>query len=326
MNNSKRIIISGFGSIAKKHIRIIKKFWPSLEIGIYKQGELSFCDELLLISKKLSSYQECINWKPNYIIIASPSSFHLDQALFFAGEGIPTFIEKPIGYGNEQESSWNKLLSISKKVPIMIGYVFRHDECLKPFQNILSQNNFGKIIEIESYCGSWLPDWRPNSNFKKSVSAQKNLGGGVLLELSHEIDLINFLFGPIEIKYASIQNTNSFDINVEDIAFIHATCESCNFINLNLNFCTRPAERYLKIRFSNTNITWYLNNQVIKIKGMDGEENIFYKSEKNQDYKYKEQFKNFLKLVQNNESNPCSVKEGYESLSLICKAKNTFLS
>ena len=324
MNDSERIIISGFGSIARKHIRIIKEFWPNIQIGVFKKGELLFCDELSLISKKLSSYKDCIEWKPNYIIIASPCSFHLNQALFFAGEGIPTFIEKPIGDGNEQESSWKKLLSISKKVPIMVGYVFRHDDCLKPLQNILSKNNFGKIIEIESYCGSWLPDWRPNSNYKKSVSAQKHLGGGVLLELSHEIDLINYLFGPIEIKYASTQNTNSFDTEVEDIAFIHAECHACNFINLNLNFCTKPAERYLKIRFSNTNITWYLNNQVIKIKGMDGQENIFYKSERNQDYKYKEQFKNFFKLVQNIESNPCSVEEGFESLSLICKAKKSF--
>jgi len=324
MNNSKRIIISGFGSIAKKHIRIIKKFWPSLEIGVYKKGELLNCDELLSISQKFSTYQECIDWNPNYVIIASPCSFHLDQALFFSGRGIPTFIEKPIGYGNEPESSWEKLISISKKVPVMVGYVFRHDECLKQLQNILTKNNFGKIIEIESYCGSWLPDWRPKANYKNSVSAQKHLGGGVLLELSHEIDLINYLFGPIQINYSSFKNSNTFDINVEDIAFIHAKCHACNFISIKLNFCTKPAERYLKIRFSKTNITWYLNSQVIKIKGTDGQEKILFKSAKNQDYKYKTQLENFFKLVQNIESNPCSVKDGFESLNLICKSKKYF--
>ncbi len=325
MNDSKRIIISGFGSIAKKHIRILKKFWPSIEIAIFKQGEILYSDEFLLISKKLSSYQECINWNPNYVIIASPCTFHLDQALFFAEKGIPTLVEKPIGSGDEPKSSIEKLLSVSQKVPIMIGYVFRHDECLEELQNILSKNNFGKIIEVESYCGSWLPDWRPNSNYKNSVSAQKHLGGGVLLELSHEIDLINYLFGPIKIKYASAQNTNLLDIDVEDIAHIHAASNACNFINLQLNFCTKPEERYLKIRFSNINITWHLNNQIIKIKKMDGEETIFYKSEQNKDYKYKKQLEIFFKLTQNTVSNPCSVKDGFESLSLICEAKKTFL-
>ena len=130
----------------------------------------------------------------------------------------------------------------------------------------------------------------------------KKFGGGVLLELSHEIDLINYLFGPIEIRYAFSLNTNTLEIDVEDIALIQAECLSCKFITIKLNFCTMPQERYLKIRFSNKNLTWELNNQIIKIKEFQGNESILYKSEHDSDYKYKKQLENFLKFIENKET------------------------
>ena len=325
MEYSKRILIIGFGSIARKHIRILHKYWPSFEIAIYKEGKLSNSDELHLFSKKFSTYQECVNWGPNFVIIASPCSLHLDQALFFSSKGIPTLIEKPIGEGSESKASWEKLFAISRRVPIMVGYVFRHDECLKKLANILHSHSYGKIIDIESYCGSWLPDWRPSLNYKNSVSAQKKLGGGVLLELSHEIDVINYLFGPIKIKYASTQNTSTFEVDVEDVALIHADCKLCKFITLKLNFCTLPEERYLKIRFSKANLTWDLNNQIIKVKNFDSKESILYKSKNDSDYKYIKQFENFFKFAENIESCPCSVNDAFESLNLICNAKKSFI-
>ena len=325
MNDAKRVLIVGFGSIARKHIRTLNKNWPSFEIGIYKKGILLECEELNFTKKLFTTYQECLGWLPNYVIIASPCTFHLEQALYFARQGIPILIEKPIGKGSESKKDWEELFSLSKRVPIMVGYVFRHDECLKELQKILSLNSYGKTIEIESYCGSWLPDWRPKSNYKKSVSAQNKLGGGVLLELSHEIDLINNLFGPVEIKYASSFNTNTLAIDVEDIALIQAECLKCRFITIKLNFCSKPQERYLKIRFSKANLIWELDNQIIKIKESEGNELILYKSKKDSDYKYKKQLENFFKFIENKEDSPCSVEDAYETLRLISKSKGTII-
>ena len=143
MNYSKRILIIGFGSIARKHIRILNKYWPDFEIAIYKEGKLLECDELHLYSNKFSTYQECIDWEPNFAIIASPCSFHLDQALFFSSKGIPTLREKPIGEGSENKVLGKNFSNI-KRVPIMVGYVFRHDECLKRLDNILHSHNLEK--------------------------------------------------------------------------------------------------------------------------------------------------------------------------------------
>ena len=63
----------------------------------------------------------------------------------------------------------------------------------------------GKIVKVNSKASSYLPDWRKNKNFRKSVSSQKKLGGGVLLELSHELDYLLWFFKDIR----SVSSFNS---------------------------------------------------------------------------------------------------------------------
>ena len=78
----------------------------------------------------------------------------------------------------------------------------------------------------------------------------------------------------------------------------------------------------MKIRFTNANLTWELNNQIIKVKDLKGQEYTVYKSTKNSEYKYKKQFENFFKFSENIEFCPCGVNEAFESLNLISIAKN----
>ena len=122
-----------------------------------------------------------------------------------------------------------------------------------------------------------------------------------------------------------LHKTSTFEVDVEDIALINAECEVCKFISLKLNFAQETQERYLKIRFSKANLTWDLNNQIIKVKNFDSQESTLYKSKNNSDYKYMKQFENFFKFAENIESCPCSVNDAFESLNLICDAKK-FLS
>ena len=83
---------------------------------------------------------------------------------------------------------------------------------------------------------SWLPDWRPQIEYKDSVSAKNDLGGGVLLELSHEIDLALWLFGKFEITYSFIRNSRILDIDVDDQAFLIGLNSEKTIFRLQLNF------------------------------------------------------------------------------------------
>jgi predicted dehydrogenase len=102
----------------------------------------------------------------------------------------------------------------------MVGYNLRFMKSLKKFREILKKNTIGKILSIRSEVGSYLPSWRPDSDYKKSVSAIKKLGGGVLLELSHDIDYLVWLFGNVKWVSSTIHRQSNLKIDTEDTAHI----------------------------------------------------------------------------------------------------------
>ena len=81
---------------------------------------------------------------------------------------------------------------------IYVGYNLRFHPLLKYLKKYLSQSN-DKLLSVNIYAGSYLPDWRKNTNYVKSYSASKRKGGGVELDLSHEIDYASWLFGKFNI-------------------------------------------------------------------------------------------------------------------------------
>ena len=98
----------------------------------------------------------------------------------------------------------------------MTGYNFRFLPSLIEFRKQLQAKKIGDIYLVRSEVGQYLPSWRPESDYKNGVSANKSLGGGVLLELSHEIDYLRWIFGPVNWVFSHISKKSDLDIDVED--------------------------------------------------------------------------------------------------------------
>ena len=326
MNLNKKVLIIGFGSIGKKHAKIIHKYWSEFEISCLSSGRNNFSlinnEEFNYIDNIFVSIEDSLEWAPDYVIISSPCTFHIEHALIFAKNKIPILIEKPLGDGSEKIESLKELLLLSKQTLIMVAYVFRYDPCLEYVQNYLRSKKSDELLEVESYCGSWLPDWRKNIDYKKSVSARKVLGGGVLLELSHEIDLVNYLIGPISIAYSSQFNSKLLEIDVEDNAFIYSYSDLCKSIIIRLNFCTKPEDRYIKFQFSNAQLVWELINQKVFINDSKRKKHILFKSPYGNDYKYELQLKSFFNFASNKVRNLSDLENGIKVLELVSDAKS----
>lgn len=326
MTHNKKVLIIGFGSIGRKHAKIINKNWSDFEISVLSSGLknpfLIKKNEFYFIKNKFECILDSLKWKPDYVIISNPCTLHVEQALIFARHKIPMLIEKPLGDGSENIESLRELLELSKKIPIILGYVFRHDVCLNYVKDYLQSKKTDELIEVESYCGSWLPDWRENIDYKNSVSARKDLGGGVLLELSHDIDLVNYLVGPISIAYSSQFNSNLLDIDVEDNAFIYSYSNSCKSIIIRLNFCSKPEDRYIKFQFSNEQLVWEIINQKVLINKKNKRREILFKSPYTHDHKYELQLRSFFNFAVNKSRNLSDLENGIKILDLISDAKS----
>ena len=254
MQAQRKVLICGLGSIGRFYVGLIKKEWPNTRISILRSGFGEIKKEELLAENIFFDKNKAKDWAPDFCIVSTPAPFHLDQALFFGREHIPLLIEKPIGIPFQKKDKWKELISLSNKTPIHVGYVLRQDPCLKLLKSNISNNLIGKVIEADFYAGSWLPNWREGIDFKQAVSARKELGGGVLLELSHEIDLALWIFGHINLQIAFINNSKIFDIDVEDQAYLLGSTNAGTNISWRLNFCSNIEKRVISIIGTNGEI------------------------------------------------------------------------
>ena len=173
-------------------------------------------------------------------------------------EGINTLIEKPLLTDTNMGSKIAKLVNIKNKEKAFVGYVLRQDRIIKKIKTIMKSGILGEPIGINVNCSSWLPDWRPGRNYKETVSARSNQGGGVLLELSHEIDLVMYLVGKIDVLHGWTKNTGILDIETDDYASIAGVTTKGVMVNIGIDYCSKPEKRYGEVKLSNGSINYEL--------------------------------------------------------------------
>ncbi len=213
-----RLLIVGLGSIGKRHARLVRQLVSGVRIvALRHQGGIDIHEPN--VDYSVTSMEEALSFRPQAAVIANPSSFHLDVALPLADTGVHLLIEKPI---SNSVQGVERLIGICKErgVTLMTAYNMRFLPSLQRFRDFLEEDRIGRVLSVRAEVGQYLPSWRPDSDYRQNVSARAALGGGVLLELSHELDYLRWLFG--EVKWASaMQLTQSeLEIDVEDTAHL----------------------------------------------------------------------------------------------------------
>ncbi len=319
-----KVLICGLGSIGRRHLKLIKEHWPSVNVSSLRSNKPEFyknkVSEIEGVYKYFYNVKDAKDWEPDCVFISNPASFHLKNALLFADSSTHIFIEKPIGTGDESSYEWQKLLEYNKKNKILVGYVFRHDLGIKKLKEEIK--DLGQIIEADFYCGSWLPNWRIalGIDYRNSVSAKSTLGGGALLELSHEIDLAYWLLGPLNLKYSFLSKSNNLEIDVEDKVLIHAINNyDCN-VTLRLNFCTKDESRLINIKGLKGSIEYDLNTSKMIITKNNISKEI-YDINESKDMKYISQISHFFDCIKYNKPPLCSLEDGLKVLKYIKIAK-----
>ena len=315
-----KVLICGLGSIGKKYLRLISEKWPLIKIGILtSQNKISLKDsyKISFISNNLN---ESLKWRPNAVFICNPASFHIEYALFFLKMNIPVLIEKPLGTGREKIKDLKILEKLSKNCVALVGYVLRHEEEFKYLNNFLKNNQFGNIIYGSFKSSSWLPEWRKNCIYTQSVSVNKNLGGGALLELSHEIDLAQSFLGEINLIEAKLENSGKLDIEVEDKVYLFGKTETCDQIIINLDFCSKDTQRISYLKSKKGTIKWDLFNKFIEIKIVNQEiKRINFN--KNPNIKFINQIEHFFYCINKVAKPSCKIKDGIMVLDLVNRAR-----
>lgn len=258
----KRILIVGTGSIALRHYKNILKLNKNYEIDFFTKKKYLKLNNRRIKSNLINNFKKVIRTKYFAIIICNPATYHLKFAIPFAKKGSNLYIEKPISSGNYKDVIKLYKLSHKNKITLQVGYNLLFLNSLKYLNRSIKLNKFGKIKIIKVDTGFYLPYWR-EKNYRKTVSARKELGGGVLLELSHELSLIIQLFGLPKIIQANICKISKLKLNVEDYANLFLRFKNNIVCNCNLDFINKNYTRKLEIISNKGSFFWDFKKNLI---------------------------------------------------------------
>ena len=296
-----KIVIIGFGSIGQRHYRILSKIYDPKNIFVLTKQSIK-------IKNKLKSLKNIIKLNPDYIIISSENYKHYNQLKFLEKNlyGKKILVEKPLFHKNL------KLKIVRNKV--YVGYNLRFHPLLIKLREILKNK---KIIDFKVITNSYLPNWRKNIVYSKNFTVFKEKGGGIILDLSHEIDILTWFEKNIKFFYSSYSKLSNLKMNTEDNLKLIGKFKNSNFY-LDLNYFSRNELRYLFVDTNNLSINLDLirNNLIIS---NDKKKKIF-KVKINRNFTY---VKMHNAILRNKDKNLlCTYKEGTRVMKLINQIKN----
>ena len=256
--------IIGLGNISSRHRKNLRTVFPDAHIACLSASGRTIdklpedCDILV------DTIEQMIDLKPEFSIIASPATHHARHAIPFLKNQIPVLIEKPIA-ASMKDAELIIEAAIKHTTPAAVAYCLRYKPFILDIKGHLKQKTIGRIINVEIVAGSYLPDWRPGKNYLESVSASESLGGGVLLELSHELDYALWILGKMDLHRSYISDSKILGLSAEEEAHLDFTLESEGQCSIHLDFLQKKPVRYANFHGANGKIFWDLQNNTLKI-------------------------------------------------------------
>lgn len=280
-----KVLIIGLGSIAKKHIAALLELDPLATIFALRSGLNSSKVENVIDIYDIEDLELDII---DFILVSNPTSQHFSTIQRLAKFKKTLFIEKPL-FSEINVATTHLVAEIEKKN--IITYVacnLRFLDALQQLERLLANE---RINEVNVYCGSYLPDWRPGIDFRRVYSANKQMGGGVHIDLIHELDYIYWLFGnPLETR-SYFSNSSSLEISAFDYANYLWTYSDFT-ANIILNYYRKDIKRTIEVvAESGTYLVDLLENKIYLNK------ELIYESEQRIIDTYHRQMKFFIEKI-----------------------------
>jgi predicted dehydrogenase len=302
-----RVLIIGLGSIAKKHIYALKKINPDIELYSLRNSINSEVYDDIINIYSLNEVQQL---EFDFSIISNPTFLHAKTIESLIPLKIPLFIEKPLFDSINQRSLLNRINAAD-----IITYVacnLRFLECLQFAKQVLLDK---RVNEANVYCGSYLPDWRPGQDFRKTYSANIEMGGGVHIDLIHELDYVMWLFTlPIE-TFRFTSNNSSLSISAVDYANYLLKYDTFN-VNVVLNYYRKDPKRTMEVVCEDGTLTVNILENEVSWNG-----SIIFQSAKGIQDTYFDQIHYFIENILTRKSSFNDINEAYETLK-ICIAND----
>ncbi|MFK7873043.1 MAG: Gfo/Idh/MocA family protein [Oligoflexales bacterium] len=228
----KKVVVIGWGSIGRRYAVNLEEMGH--KVIIFTQRETSY--------KTIQTIEKLLDEDPDLVIVANQTGKHGDTLKDLRKHGYHNrvLMEKPLDTKIASLPTEDKL--------VWVGYHLRFHPIIK----ILNKTLQGKdIVAFQASVGQHLSQWRPGRDYRDCYSAKKLEGGGVLRDLSHELDLVLYLIGDCHKLVSQITHTKTLDIETEDCVSMLMQSERCPHVSVNFDYLDHLVHRDLKIHCLN---------------------------------------------------------------------------
>jgi len=318
-----KVLIAGYGSIGKRHIENFLQF-KDIQLTVYTKR-----NDLQLLKKEgikvSSSLTECLKEKQDIGVVTNETSLHIPIAIKLAEEGLDLFLEKPLSNSLKGVEKLHAIVK-KKKLITQMGCNLRFHPCIKKIKSLIEQKKIGKIISVQVQNCSYLPDFHPSEDYRKSYAARKDLGGGVILTQIHEIDYMYWFFQEVQNVVSMSGKFSELDVTAED--YMSSLLQFKNKIigELHMDYFQRPSFRSCKIRGTKGEIYWNSDNNCVNIFNMNKQKwetkfDTGFSHNLDTYSSYVEELKHFLKCVKHRKETINDLEQGIETLKIALAIK-----
>lgn len=332
-----KILIVGLGGAGQRQLRILSQLLgDEAEFLAYrKRGRNPVITKAFQLEDKktveeeygVKSYREldeAIGQKPDVAVISNPTSEHASVALRLAEAGCDLFVEKPLSH---KIDGLQELLKVCEKKSLVtyVGYQMRFHPCISMMKKIVSEKKLGRVLSCRAEVLSFMPGWHPYEDYRQLYAARKELGGGVILTESHELDYLQWFFGMPKKVFASGGKLSGYEMDVEDTASILMDYGKYP-VHLNMCFVQKPPSRSCQVNCENGVLLWDGTNKLsVFDSSKDAWEHMVFDKFEREDM-FACQMRHFLACLEGKEKPLVDFGEGLKSLRMALAAKSSMES
>lgn len=314
-----KFLIAGLGSIGRRHLRLLKEQGDH-DVVLFRTNKSTLPDDDLAGYRVETDLDKALADKPDAVIVSNPTAKHLEVALPAAKAGCHIFLEKPVSHSLEGLDDLRRVVD-EKGIRVLVGFQFRYHPGLRKIESLLKEGNVGKPVSFRVHWGEYLPDWHPWEDYRQSYAARKDLGGGVILTLTHPLDYVRWLFGEVTQLSAFAGYDGGLDIEVEDRAEISLKFKSGVVGSVHLDYNQRPPKHQMEVVCTGGTIVWDHAGE-LKVYSAETEEWTDYPAPDGyeRDVLFRDQMEHFLDVVAGKAEPKCTLNDGIRAVELAIAA------
>lgn len=311
-----KILIAGFGSIGRRHLRNLRAVGVE-DFVLYRTHHSTLPDNEIAGLPVETTIEAALAHRPDGVIISNPTALHMAVAIPAAKAGCHLLIEKPISHNLDRiDELEDALMAGGGKV--LVGFQFRFHPTLQQVKTWVEQGEIGRPVSARVTWGEYLPGWHPWEDYRQGYAARADLGGGVVLTLTHPLDYLRWLLGEVGSVWGFTGHVGDLEMDVEDLAEIGMRFLNGTIASVHLDYLQRPPSHSFFITGTQGMIEWSNATGAARLfrASTDSWESCLTPSAFDRNDMFLSEIRHFLEVITGRAQPVCTLNDGVQAVRL----------